>query len=250
MRKLRGLVRAVARRLGYDVRRVWSGQEPFKDALDFLKGQPNPVVIDVGANIGQTANVVSKLMPQAIIHSFEPSPSTFAQLQRNCRTCTNVTTWNRGVGSCVGELPFIENTNSDMSSFLQPGVDCWGAVNKRTTVPVITLDAFVEEQAIPRVSLLKSDTQGFDFEVFKGASGLLADDRVGLIYFEFIFSSMYENLPKFHDVFQFLTERRFSLVGIYQQHRQRHCLSWADLLFVHQSLREVANDSSEVRPTR
>lgn len=237
MQKLRGFAREFLRYIGYDVRRTSTGLEPYKDALGFLHTSPKPVVIDVGANVGQTAKAISTVMPESIVHSFEPSPATFAQLQRNCRTLPNVTVWNRGLGSFVGELPFLENTNSDMSSFLAASDDCWGALDKRTIVPVGTLDAFAEEQGIARVDLLKSDTQGYDFEVFKGASGLLADNRVGLVYFEFIFSAMYKNLPRFDEVFRFLSDNRFSLVGVYQQHRQHRCLGWADFLFVHESLR-------------
>lgn len=209
------------------------GMDPFQDMRRFLGGEGSPLVLDVGANVGQTVERVQGVFPGARIHSFEPSPGTFEVLKRNCAGRENVTLWNRGVGSAEGRLMFQENERSDMSSFLAPGERCWGRVVKETEVEVVTLDAFARREGIEFVHVLKSDTQGFDFEVFKGAEGLMAEGRIALIYFEFIFSDMYQQLPPFHEVFKHLTERRFALVSFYESHYQRELVSWTDALFIH-----------------
>ena len=42
---------------------------------------PDPVIFDVGANVGQYARMVRKAMPGARIFSFEPGPAAFERLK-------------------------------------------------------------------------------------------------------------------------------------------------------------------------
>jgi len=94
------------------------------------------------------------------------------------------------------------------------------------------LDSFAIKHDIDFIHILKSDAQGFDFEVLKGASDLMEENRIALIYFEFIFSDMYKNLPSFHEVFRYLCERNYSLVTFYESHFQEELVSWTDVLFI------------------
>ena len=136
-----------------------------------------------------------------------------------------------------------------MSSFLPPGKTCWGEIGKMTNVEVLTLDAFANEQKIEFIHILKSDTQGYDFEVFKGAEELMKENRIGLVYFESIFSEMYKGLTPFHEVCRFLLEHNFKLVSFYQPHFQQYLISWADLMFINvdycrQRLEQNGTDSA------
>jgi FkbM family methyltransferase len=237
------LIRPLLRRSGFDLVRYDQkqlGVDPFFDMQHFLKGNTKPTIIDVGANVGQTARRFLDNYPGSEIHSFEPSPSTFEKLRANCASFPNVKCWNYGVGSRNETLEFIENDHSDMSSFLAPSKSSWGNVINKVNVPIVTLDSFTSEHDINSVQILKSDTQGFDFEVFKGAQRLMDENRIGLIYFEFIFSDMYENLPSFDEVFRYLVEKGYSLVSFYDFHFQNKLASWTDALFIN-------TESSEIR---
>ena len=128
------------------------------------------------------------------------------------------------------------NSSSDMSSFLPIGELAWGEVKKETRVMVRTVDQFCRNEGVERIDVLKSDTQGFDLEVFKGAEATIRANRIGLIYFEVIFSEMYRGLPPFTEVFRFLIERGYHLVSLYAFRYQKDLASWTDALFVHQSL--------------
>jgi hypothetical protein len=83
-----------------------------------------------------------------------------------------------------------------------------------------------------RVDILKSDTQGYDYEVLRGAEETIQASKIGLIYFEFTFSDMYETLPPFDRVFRHLIDRNFALVSMYDFHHQNELASFADMLFV------------------
>jgi len=220
--------------LGYDIIRCNPkdpGRDPFLDMTRFLTGVRRPLIFDVGANLGQSIAQLHEAFPGAVIHSFEPSPTTYAELKRRSQGMADVNLWNLGVGASTGSLPLLENSDSDMSSFLAPGPTAWGNIVQTSAVPVVTLDDFTAQKQIEHVHVLKSDTQGYDFEVLKGCERLFAENRIDLIYYEVIVSHMYDSLPAFYDVFRFLAERGFSLVSLYDQHYQNGMLSWTDVLF-------------------
>jgi len=252
LQSARRAIRETIRRCGYDVQhydRARLGQDPFTDIRYFLKGRERPVIFDVGANVGQSVDAFRKALPDAIIHSFEPSPGTYAQLSEHCRSLNRVKTWNVGVGSSQATLTFLENNDSKMSSFLPLSEHSWGKIVKETKCNVLTLDSFAEEQHVEFIHVLKTDTQGFDFEVFKGADRLMKEDRIGLIHFEFIFSDQYKHLPSFHDVYSFLLERNLSLVTYYKPYFQGDLLSWTDFLFINRKfLRPCVGDHKSLAP--
>ena len=238
----KSVIRKLLRRKGLELK-PWKsrGRDPFEDMSYFCSGIKNPLIFDVGANIGQTAQAFKMIFPSSTIHSFEPSPDTFRKLREACMDLGGVCTWNCGVGSTHGTLPFIENNMPVMSSFLPPSRMAGGArtIRQKTEVEVITLDDFAKENEIDHVHILKSDTQGFELEVLKGSDNLLKQNRISLIYFEFIFSDMYEGLPQLEDVFSFLTSRKYRLACIYDMHYQQEIVSWTDFLFISQ----IAYDS-------
>jgi len=229
------VIYGLVRRGGYDVVRYFGeqpGADPFIDMRRLLDGQTEPLVLDVGANVGQSVDRFRQAFPTCSVHSFEPSPSTYEKLRAHCENLARVRTWNLGVGAANATLTFQENEFSAMSSFLMPGETGWGRVVRSTEVPVITLDSFAKDQNIDFIHVLKSDTQGYDFEVFKGAKQLMAANCIGLIYYEVIFSEQYKHLPSFHDVFGYLLEQDFALVTFYDMFFQKGLVSWTDALFV------------------
>ena len=220
-------------KLGYEVRRTVSlGANPFSDMKQFVPAGAGPLILDVGAHVGQSVQRFKKVFPASVIHSFEPSPETFQELSRNVAGKQGVFPWNFALGASVGQQTFPENTESDMSSFLELSTTGWGEVTKESLVEVITVDRFLEDQNIAYVDILKSDTQGYELEVFKGAEQAMRNKQIGLVYFEFIFSDMYKGLPAFDEVYRYLIDRDFSLVSIYEFHYQKRLAGWCDALFV------------------
>jgi len=235
MKVLKKAIRKLARRAGYDIVTFDPqiiGYDPFVDMQHFLKEEKKPLIFDVGANIGQSVDRFRDAFPKATIHSFEPSPTAYEKLKLHCKDLPDVTAWNYGVGASNTTLTLLENEHSFMSSFLSPSRGCYGKIIQSTNVKVITLDSFSEKQKIEHINILKSDTQGFDLEVFKGAGQLMDENRIGLIYFEFIFSEMYKDLPSFYEVFKYLSDHNFALVAFYESHFQKELVGWTDALLI------------------
>jgi len=68
------------------------------------------------------------------------------------------------------------------------------------------------------ITILKSDTQGHDYEVIKGREGMMAGGKIECALYEIIFSDLYEGLPRFDQAICFLLDRGFVFVGIYNNH--------------------------------
>ncbi|MEG4343148.1 FkbM family methyltransferase [Microcoleus sp. A003_D6] len=210
------------------------GKDPLDDMAKYLHND-RPVVFDVGANVGQSIHRFRSQFPRCIINSFEPSPTTFKILSQQASELEDVRLWNCALGSASEQMIFLENSHSYMSSFLPLSEFGWGKITKETSVEVRTIDQFCHDEQIEHIDILKSDTQGFELEVFKGAEGTIRANKIGLIYFEIIFSDMYKNLPSFAKVYEYLTLHDFLLVSFYEFHYQMQLASWTDALFVHKS---------------
>jgi FkbM family methyltransferase len=233
---VRRLVKNLAWTAGYEIRRRPAehsvGYDSAFDIRRLLEGRPRPIVLDVGANTGQSAVLFRRLFPHSELHCFEPGSSAFAELQENARTLGDIRLNNVAVGAAPGTQQFLENVESDMSSFLPLGEAGWGAVRGTVDVSVITLDDYCAQTGIEHVDLLKSDTQGYELEVLKGADRLLQEKRISLVYFEVIFSELYEGLPDFDVLYRFLRERSMRLVALYNYRvHEGGFTGWCDALF-------------------
>ena len=220
-------------RWGYHVIRLGPnalGGNAYHD-LATLTRNPDPIVFDIGANCGQTVRKLRQILPHATIHSFEPSPRTFAKLQESCQGMRGVNLWNTGMGSAVGELTFHENELSELSSFLPLGEEGWGKVERKVSVPVDTVDHFCEINGIEKIDILKTDTQGYDLQVLKGADGLLSEGRVGLIYTEIILGATYENAATFDELYALMRQHDYRLVTFYRISYRDNMASSTDALF-------------------
>jgi FkbM family methyltransferase len=243
--RIRSIIRRVCppfvkRHVG-DLREWWKyrrslesklGNDAYDDMCRLTQAGERPVVFDVGANIGQTIIQMHRRFRSPIIHSFEPDPCTFRQLQRRTAKLQNVTACNAGLGSSVTTLDFFRNDHSDMSSFLPLGDIGWGAVRETISVPVTTVDAYSAERGIDRIDILKSDTQGFDFEVLRGAERMMREGRVHLVYLEINFAELYKGAGTLDAIYKHLTDRDYRLVSFYRCFYREGKAAWSDALFV------------------
>jgi FkbM family methyltransferase len=208
------------------------GRNAFRDMKTLTKAGQSPVVFDVGAHAGATVAEFCRTFASATVHSFEPNPEVFAELVAGVGSLPNVIANNIGLGSKTGSSIFVDNKSADMSSFLPPGPDSWGEVLGRRALPISTLDEYCAARGVHCVDILKSDTQGYELEVLKGAAQAFARNQVHMVYVELIFNEMYEGMPRFDEVCRSLLDDRFRLVSIYDVYYQNGRASWTDALFI------------------
>src|SRR5262245_10700287 len=116
--KLRRHLRSFLCRLGYDLHRVPVPSLTLRD-LEFdlpkLINNERPVVIDVGANKGQTIDLLQRAFARPIIFSFEPNPDLFSQLVAKYEA-HGVVVERLALGNYEGNIGLHIAENSELSS--------------------------------------------------------------------------------------------------------------------------------------
>jgi FkbM family methyltransferase len=222
-------------KLGYRVSRISEeplGRDPIQDMKELTQAGDHPTVFDVGANAGQSVTKFRDYFKYPTIHSFEPGFSTFNELKLNTTGIPHLYLNHVALGSCRERRVLNENSGSDMSSFLELGKDAWGTVTERREVEVDTVDDYCGRTTVTHIDILKSDTQGFDFEVLKGAKRMFGEHRIHLVFFEVTFCEMYKDLPRFDEIYRFLMEQGLVLVSFYAMEYKDKKAGWTDALFV------------------
>src|ERR1700693_617976 len=163
---IKTLIKRICLSMGYEIARISDdfGQNAYRDMRKLAKASARFVVIDAGANVGQSIVEFRSHFDQPVIHAFEPG-FAFSELRRRSSGIPDLYLNNLALGSKTGEMDFIANEFSPMSSLLAPSFDCWGSIKETHKVTVKTLDDYCTEQGITNIDILKSDTQGFDLEV-------------------------------------------------------------------------------------
>lgn len=226
--------------LGYKVSKVSARalqhDNPFLASRAIIKSD-TPVIFDVGMNHGQTLNKIIAVYPKAFIHGFEPSTYCFKDLKQKF-TQPNIVLNNLGVGDKDGVLQFNEYSWDAMNSFLQRA---YGKTHIVETydVGVTTIDAYANKNNIDRIHLLKSDTEGFELKVLKGAERLLNGNKIQFIYLELFFEEHFIGQSSVGDIFSFLEKKNFALVRLYDFSLAVDGLaSKADALFINKKFND------------
>ncbi|MGQ0809787.1 MAG: FkbM family methyltransferase [Nitrospiraceae bacterium] len=149
---------------------------------------PQPVILDVGAHIGNYANRILSLAPSAILHAFEPHPRSFARLQQEAAR-SGYTAFNVGCGDEAGTVTLYDHHQDDGSHHATLYRDVIETLHRdlavATRVEMIVLDKFLREKRIERVDLLKIDTEGHERQVLQGLQSALGAGIIDVIHFEF-----------------------------------------------------------------
>ena len=141
-----------------------------------------PVIIDIGANIGNFTTWMAKAYPQGRIYAVEPQRSVFQILNGNMaiNNFYNIYTYNCAIGSenttkTFDEPDYFARHDFGVFSLVQDKISDKSGNQHR--VDVYRLDYFVEHFGVPTVDLIKIDAEGMDLDVLIGAGELLRTVR-------------------------------------------------------------------------
>ena len=156
------------------------GADLFFDIRSALPKLKLETVFDVGGNIGQSVDKYLKVLPGAVIHSFEPVQATFDHLKARFAGNSLVHAHHLALGADEGQASMALEGPSDTFR-IQDSIAAGVATE---TVPMTTLDRLCADQSIGHINFLKIDTEGFDLEVLKGAKQMLKDGNIDLVQVE------------------------------------------------------------------
>ena len=82
-------------------------------------------------------------------------------------------------------------------------------------VETVTLDDFCACEGIDHVDVLKMDIQGGELMALRGATGLLDQQAVDIVYAEVLFAELYDEGASFDQVWRYLEQFGYTLYGLY-----------------------------------
>jgi FkbM family methyltransferase len=178
------------------------------------------LVLDVGAHQGEYASFLRRDGYTGRIISFEPIASNYEALRRRALGDDLWETFNVALGSEDGEGQINVTNSTVFSSFHQPNAYArreFGGhadVDHVERVVVRRLDHLLPELARPGDrTFLKMDTQGWDLEVLRGASGVLGS--IQALQSEVSMLPIYGRMPNLEESLDRFRELGFSVAGLF-----------------------------------
>ena len=189
------------------------------------------MIFDVGAHKGQTSSHLCKLFPHSIIHSFEPSPYLFAEIEKNLSKRKSIKCHNFALGE-TNEKAFLTRTDSDLCGQVVKDQE-----KNSMSISVRRLDEFCLVEKISSLDLLKIDVEGNEMSVLKGSSGMIERNAIRAIFLECDFNKQDKQHSYFFDIFDFLSEVNFCFHGLFDvvQYSPSYGIGFCNALFLNRS---------------
>ncbi len=187
------------------------------------------IFIDVGAHKGESINFYARNLKIKNIFSFEPSKRIFNELKNNKYLLSkkfenlNIYVENFALGTENKKIIMkqlnetssstIKNINKNSKYYKKKFFFLKDKNNKifeEIEVNQIRLDNYIVEKNLTRVDFIKIDTEGYEFEVLKGAERILSKTKY--ILFEHHYDDMIVKNYTFGDINKFLKENNFKII--------------------------------------
>lgn len=210
-------IKKLAYKLGYKISKINRFSILDEDPLIAIKDKIQTkeiILFDIGANKGQTVEKMKMKFPNAIIHTFEPSNTSYNKLKLKFQGKKEINLYNIAIGSEKGKLKFNQYNWSAMDSLLKRSYGTAKIIDNYL-VNVTTVDDFCLENAIPYINLLKTDTEGYELNVLKGATKTFDENRIQFVLIEIFFNENYIDQGSFGDIYNYLLSKNFNLVRFY-----------------------------------
>ncbi|MBR9976707.1 MAG: FkbM family methyltransferase [Bacteroidetes bacterium] len=144
-------------------------------------------ILDVGANAGVMSLQYARKFPLATIHAFEPSDYANERFDRNLHV-------NPGLASRIHRVKtFVSDTVDVSESYVS--YSSWRIDSLRgerhpvhlgsshaTVDRYLTIDAYCETEGIDDVAFIKIDTDGYEYEVLRGAASTISIQRPAVVF--------------------------------------------------------------------
>ena len=190
-----------------------------------FKDQPL-TIIDVGAHVGETISLFLKNFTIKKIICYEASRLNFNKLanSKNFKK-NNIFLNNIALGSKETELEFFQTSESSSSTFCKIDKNSNYFKRKKSILNIFNREEYIlkseliktvtlknefNKYDLKRIDILKIDTEGFEFDVIRGADESLK--LVNFILFEHHYDQMIVKNYKFSQINEYLTKLNFKKI--------------------------------------
>lgn len=174
-------------------------------------------VIDVGANIGYWATLLSSAVgDDGCVFAFEPAPTTFTLLLKNLQIngCHNVQAFNLGISDRKnsGKLSFRETQTQQAFLHLDSStITEWGG--ELIDIQLTSLDDLLPKINTDRLAFIKIDVEGHEIGVLRSAYELLRKSNPNLLI-EYSYNSYKRFGVTFADLKSLCDELNYSIFSV------------------------------------
>ncbi len=187
------------------------------------------IMFDIGAHKGESIEYFNKYLEIDQMYSFEASPLSFKILKDKLPKLkaifknTKFKIENLAVGSKNGKK-YLKHINESSSSTIKDlnissnyfhkkkrllGLNDQNFF-KKILVNQVSIDHYMKIRNIRKIDFLKIDTEGYEYEIVKGALNNLKN--IKLILFEHHYDDMIKKGYKFSDINSFLKKNNFEQI--------------------------------------
>lgn len=202
------------------------------DARRVLADHPSGFVVDIGANCGQTTKRLAKAFPTFTIHCLEPNSALHDQIRARTAPHQDVRIHRMGAGAEDGEFPFYKSTKHESNSFHKDWSHRHGTPTEGEVVPVRKLETFCTENGIDTVHVLKTNAEGFDYQILEGAAPMFQAKRILTVIVEVSFGELSAESGRPGDYLNLMQGHGYQFLGLYETAREKTGgIKWGNMLF-------------------
>jgi FkbM family methyltransferase len=213
--------------------------------LKALIGKDDPVIIELGANVGQTTEEFLREMANAKIYCFEPDPRAILKFKSRISS-PRVKLFECAVGNENGHVTFNQSSGegpardwNQSGSIRKPKrhLETWPWVKfeGQIEVPILRLDDWALRESIGAVDLVWADVQGAESDLIMGGRSVLSNTR--FFYTEYGAAEWYEGQISLDGICDALAETGLLLFRKFPM----------DALFFNKNLNDIGSMGSAVR---
>jgi FkbM family methyltransferase len=180
-------------------------QDAFEIELLKKHIKQNDTVLDIGANIGFYATILSDIVGEkGLVHCFEPDSKNFEHLKKTTANFKNIKINNKAVGPKTEKLKIYtsKNLNVDHRTYKPEEYD------KEIEIDAVSIDDHLASN--PKVDLIKMDIQGFEMQAIQGMQNILDKNKDIKLISEFWPYGLKKAGSSVTDYFNFLSAKGFT----------------------------------------
>lgn len=150
-------------------------QDVFEISLMRKYIKPNDTVLDIGANIGFYAEILSNIVGEnGTVHCFEPDATNFSHLKKRCSSFSNIHINNKAVAEKTEIIKIYtsKKLNVDHRTYKPDEYD------EEINIDAISIDEYLNGKT---VQFIKMDIQGFEMSAVKGMMQTLQEPNLTML---------------------------------------------------------------------
>ena len=183
------------------------------------------VVVDIGSNVGSFIKQILNTNKKTHVYSIEPNKELIKFQKNKFRNRENIKFYNFAIDTKNGiRILYVRNPASHSSFFKTHQEEKFNKIVETVEVQTCTLEKFFADQKITKITLLKIDIEGQDYEVFRSAKDLFLNNKIDYIKIE-------ANQDSFKKIMEFAFDSNLKFLGVSKSFYFENKYNFMDIYF-------------------